>query len=118
MRSYVTTHNNCRIKGKKPIRQILKPDSPNYNPYKYLEFTKDERRAVYIFNPNKKLSIQEQKEVQYMIDILGLNCIDYQRQKQIEEWIDRYKIGLPVNSYKYITAWEMRLKTLEEEDIL
>jgi hypothetical protein len=34
----VATHNNCRIKGTKAIKYILKPDDENYDPYKYLEF--------------------------------------------------------------------------------
>ena len=114
----VSTHVNCRVKGRKEIiKGILKPDSKDYNPYKYLDWIKDNTNRdidIYIFTPNKILAINEQKDIKYMIDILGLNCIDYQRQKQLNEWKDRYEIGLEVQPYQYPTAWNMTLKQLKE----
>jgi len=111
----VNTHNNCRIKGKKPIKNILKPDSTDYTPEKYLEFFVDTTTDSYIFIPNSKLSDKEQKDVQYMIETLGLNCVDYERKRQLLEWLDRYENGLPVDAYKYITAWEMTLANLRDK---
>ena len=68
----------------------------------------------YIFIPNSKLSDKEQKDVQYMIETLGLNCVEYERKRQLEEWLDRYNLGLPVEPYRYITAWEMTLVNLKD----
>ena len=117
----VSTHVNCRVKGRKEIiKDILKPDAKDYNPYEYLDLIKDDTNRdidVYIFSPNKNLSINKQKDIKYMIDILGLNCIDYQRQKQLNEWKDRYEIGLEVTPYQYITAWNMTLTQLKEENL-
>jgi hypothetical protein len=112
----VNTHNNCRIKGKKPIKNILKPDSKDYTPEKYLEFFIDTVNNSYIFIPNSKLSDKEQEDVKYMIETLGLNCVDYERKRQLLEWIDRYENGLPVDAYKYITAWSMILENLKDKD--
>jgi hypothetical protein len=111
----VNTHNNCRVKGKKAIKKILKPDSKEYNPYKYLEFLVDRELDSYIFVPNSKLPEQEQDEVKYMIEVLGLNCVEYERKRQIKEWEDRYNLGLPVKPYRYVTAWEMRLEILRKK---
>jgi hypothetical protein len=103
----VNSHNNCRIKGRKPIKNILKPDNKDYSPYKYLEFFMDNELDNYIFIPNSELSEIEKEDVAYMIEVLGLNCIEYDRRKQIREWLDKADIGLPVDPYRYITAWEM-----------
>jgi hypothetical protein len=108
----VNTHNNCRIKGSKPIKKILKPDSESYDPYKYLEFFIDKDADIYIFIPNRNLSEEEQKDVKKMIDTLGLNCIEYQRKRQIKEWIDQHNIGLSVEPYQYFTAWKITLESL------
>ena len=104
----VDTHTNCRIKGRKPIKEILKPDSVEYDEYKYLEF--DEETGVFI--ANHLLSKEEQEEVNYMIETLGLNCISYQRTKQLQEWKDRHEYGLEVEPYRYMTAWNMMLRSL------
>lgn len=105
----VSTHNNCRIKGTKPIKDILKPDSKDYDPYKYLDFDYEEG----IFIPNINLSKDEKEDVTYMIRILGLNCILNDRNKQLKDWIDMNELGLKVTPYRYFTAWDMTLKKLD-----
>jgi len=105
----VDTHNNCRIKGKKPIKNILKPDSAEYDAFKYLSFDME----TGVFTANIRLSSEEKEDVEYMIETLGLNCIP-DRKKQLEEWLDRYNVGLPVEPYRYITAWEMTLANLKD----
>jgi len=105
----VKTHNNCRIKGTKSIiHNILKPDAEDYDPSKYLEFNFD----MGVFIPNIHLSDKEKIDVKYMIDTLGLNCVDYQRKRQLEEWRDRYEMGLAVNPHRFITAWNMTLQSM------
>lgn len=102
----VHTHINCRVKHTKPVKNILKPDSPTYDPYKYLDFDYE----TGVFFPNINLLENEKKEVSYMIEILGLNCLFSQRKKQLQEWKDRIDVGLSVNPYRFITAWNMTLK--------
>ncbi len=105
----VATHNNCRIKGSKPIKPILKPDSPNYDPYKYLTFDSEEG----IFGANRILDDAEKEDVEYMIRTLGLNCIANERKRQIKQWLDMRDMGMEVDAYRYVTAWEMTKDNLE-----
>lgn len=108
----VNTYVNCRIKlSKSIIKGILKPDDENYDPYKYLSFSYE----TGIFSPNVSLTKEEQENVKYMIEILGLNCIHIKRKKQLKEWMDRYELGLPIDNYQFITAWEMTLNNLNNE---
>lgn len=105
----VNTHGNCRIKGKKSVKNILKPDRDGYDPFKYLEFDFD--RGVFI--PKTTLNDNDKKDVEYMIQTLGLNCIYSQRKKRLEEWKDRIEVGLSVEPDEYVTAWRMARENLE-----
>lgn len=107
----VATHNNCRIKGTKSIEYILKPDDIDYDPYKYLEF--DFETGMFI--ANNSLTKIEKEKVDYMIRTLGINCIHIQRTKQLKMLKDRKDVGLEVNPYEYITAWDMTLQNLEND---
>ena len=99
----VATHNNCRIKGSKPVKSILKPDSPDYDPCKYLTFDSEEG----IFGANGALDDADKGDVEYMIKTLGLNCIADERKKQIKQWLDMRDIGMNIDAYRYVTAWKM-----------
>lgn len=99
----VSTHANCRIKGKKSVKDILKPDRDAYDPMSYLEFDFD--RGVFISKIT--LDDDEKKDVAYMIETLGINCIYSQRKKRLLEWKDRIEVGLSVEPDEYVTAWKM-----------
>lgn len=105
----VSTHANCRIKGKKSVKDILKPDRDAYDPFSYLEFDFD--RGVFI--PKITLNDDEKQDVQYMIETLGLNCIYSQRKKRLLEWKDRLEVGLDVEADEYVTAWNMTKENYE-----
>ena len=105
------THNNCRIKGSKEVKAILKPDSPNYDPYKYLTFDSEEG----IFGANGALNDAEKQAVEYMIKTLGLNCIADERKRQIKQWLDMSELGIKVDAYRYVTAWEMTTRLTSNE---
>lgn len=104
----VDTHANCRIKGTKSIKKILKPDSFTYDENKYLQFDFE----AGVFSPNNDLSDKEKEDVKDMIKTLGINCIYAQRKKQLEEWKDRLEVGLDVVPHQYVTAWKMTLDKL------
>ena len=99
----ISTHVNCRIKGTKAIKNILKPDCVDYEPNKYLQFDYE----VGLFMPNINLSGSDKEDVEYMIETLGINCIYTQRKKRLKEWKDREELGLPVEADEYVTAWSM-----------
>lgn len=105
----VSTHANCRIKGRKSIISILKPDTIDYEPSKYLEFDFD----AGVFIPKHTLNKFQKSDVEYMIQTLGINCIYSQRKKRLDEWKDRIEVGLDVEPDEYITAWEMTKRSLE-----
>jgi hypothetical protein len=56
-------------KGVKEVDPILKPDSPEYDPFKLLAYDTNEHR--YCANPF--MDTDTQKRIENMIDILGLN---------------------------------------------
>jgi len=102
----VATHNNCRIKGSKAVKSILKPDSKDYDPYKYLTFDSEEG----IFGANGALNETDKEDVEYMIKTLGLNCIADDRKRQIKQWLDMRDMGMDVEAYRYLTAWNMTIE--------
>ena len=99
----VDTHNNCRIKGTKPIKSILKPDSKDYDPYKYLEFDFE----TGVFSPLVTLSKDEKEDVTYMIETLGLNCHYFERKEVLKNFIELQELGSNSQPKEYITAWNM-----------
>jgi len=101
----VSAHANRCIKGRKPVKDILKPDSLGYEAEKYLVFNID----VGVFAPNPTLSDNDKKDVESMIETLGINCIYSQRKDRLLEWLERIDLGLEVVPNEYITAWKMIL---------
>jgi len=107
----VQTHANCRIKGTKAIKPILKPDSSSYDENKYLQFDFE----TGVFTPHNDLSDEEKDDVTYMIETLGINCIYSQRKKRLENWKVMLEVGLDVKADEYITSWNMTLKQLNDK---
>ncbi len=102
----VDAHVNRNIKKSKRINSILKPDSKDYDPYKYLEsgFETD------VFFPNINLTNKEIEDVEYMIKILGLNCIINKRKRQLEFFKLEQECRDDATPNEYLTAWDMSLK--------
>ncbi len=108
----VNSNINCRIKGTKPINPILKPDSKDYDPLKYLEFDDTINRFI----PNIRLLEQEKKDVIEMIEILGINKNSFKRAKQIKDLKEDFEFDLDLEEpYEYSTSWIMTLKNLKDE---
>ena len=108
----VSAHANRCIKGRKPIKNILKPDLSDYKAEKYLVFNFD----AGVFAPNPELNDNDKKDVESMIETLGINCIYSQRKTRLIEWRERIDVGLDVIPNEYITAWNMIKKNLESND--
>ena len=104
----VDTHINCRIKSTKPIKSILKPDSSDYDPNKYLNFDFE----TGVFFPIITLTKKEKEDVKYMIETLGLNCYSYERKEYLKLIKDLYPLREPK---QYITAWNMTLNQLKQK---
>ncbi len=98
-------------KGTKPIKYILKPDSPDYDAYKYLQFDYE----IDTFYAHIDLNDEDREEVNYMIKTLGLNDVNTR-----EDMIQNLKIDIEydmdlIEPNEYPTAWNMTLTQLKEE---
>lgn len=101
---------NKRVKGRKGVKYILKPDSPDYDEYKYLSYNHD----ADVFYPNDALEPDEKEDVEYMITTLGINKV-VRRKDLIKELVVANEVGLLddlPNPIEYITAWNMTKNNL------
>jgi len=106
----VNSNINCRVKGTKPVDNILKPDSENYDPDKFLQYDEDEN----IFIANQNLPDEEKIKVEEMIMVLGINSNAFKRARQIKRLKEEMELGLPVSEpEEYITSWRMAKENLE-----
>lgn len=101
-----------QVNGKKrtkPIDNILKPDSPEYDPFSLLAYNHEE----HIFYPKPTLNENLIKRIEDMIDTLGLNYVKDWRKKYISERIKAIEFGLdPDPAEEYITAYTMTRRNL------
>ncbi len=103
---------NRKVKCSKAVQLILKPDSKEYDPYKYLEF--DYKKNI--FSANKNLTDNEKDDVECMISTLGLNRNGFKRRREIHRLIKSFEFELELEEpIEYITSWKMTLKQLKEE---
>ena len=98
-----------RRKSNLEIDNILKPDSPDYDENKYLEYDTDH----HVFIANSDLPEDIQIRVENMIKILGMNSVAYQRKIYLSEKIFDLKYsGKSVVVDCFFTAFEMCKKQL------
>ena len=111
----VNSNINCRVKGVKSINPLLKPDSEDYDEFKYLQFDDIANR----FKPNKNLSEKEKKDVLDMIETLGINSNAFKRAKQIKSLKEDIAFDPDLlnadleEPHEYITSWKMTLENLK-----
>lgn len=76
------TDVNTKIKNKKEVDNILKPDDPSYNEFKLLSYD----FTHHIFIPNRGLDRKKKERVKKMINTLGINFdpVIHQRRTIIE----------------------------------
>ena len=98
---------NRKVKCSQSIQEILKPDAPDYDPYKYLSFD----HKLNLFTANDDLTQEEQDDVECMIRTLGINANGFKRQKMINRLVKALENNIELEEVsEYITAWNMTLK--------
>ena len=101
---------NRKVKCSQSIQEILKPDAPHYDPYKYLSF--DYKRNLFTANDN--LTQEEQDDVECMIRTLGINANSFKRQKIINRLVKALEKDIELEEpNEYITAWNMTYERLQ-----
>lgn len=102
---------NRKVKCSQAIQAILKPDAPNYDPYRYLAF--DYKHNMFVANAN--LTQQEQEDVECMIRTLGINANSFKRQSLIKRLVKAFENEIELEEPdQYVTAWNMTLQQLSE----
>jgi len=101
---------NRKVKCSQAIQEILKPDAPHYDPYRYLAF--DYQHNLFIANDN--LTPQDQEDVECMIRTLGINANSFKRNTIIKRLIKSIEFDIEIEEpNEYITAWNMTLSQLQ-----
>jgi len=104
---------NRKVKCAQSIQTILKPDSPEYDENKYLEFDYEKN----MFIANQELTKKEKDDVECMIRTLGINANGFKRRRQINRLVKAFKFGLELDEpYEYITSWNMTLQQLKDAE--
>jgi hypothetical protein len=89
------------------VDEILKPDSPDYNPYKLLAY--DRKEGLFYANP-KITDEQLVERIENMIGVLGLNLgtVKDLRRAYLEPKLKRLERGQDIEPvFQYFTAFEM-----------
>lgn len=93
-------------KGKKEVDDILKPDSPGYDPMKLLEYNE----KYHIFIPHTGIKNKtKRKRIQRMIEVLHLNfdLVCRERRRFLKEVFKSRDIGQPIEPDRFFTAYQM-----------
>lgn len=95
---FVVDSDTNNRKGSKPIDYILKPDTDDYNPFDFLEYSDETHHYI----PNPKIRDEDPdkwQRIDKMIDILGLN---------FPNLVDKRKVKIPM-------ALELGIRVIEPE---
>jgi hypothetical protein len=96
-----------RQKHTESVDNILKPDSPHYDPFELLAYNQEE----HIFYPNTENPVLDEdtlKRIETMIHTLRLNYVKDWRRKYLLKRIKAIEFGLePEPVDEYVTAFEM-----------
>lgn len=106
---FVILESVNRRKSKKKVFEILKPDSQDYDPFKFLDYDKKTNRFVV----NGGIKDPDQiDQIEYMIDTLKLNFGPIKSER--EEYLNLVKFDQEYSSarpiYQFFTAYEMSKK--------
>ena len=86
---FVIESDTNNLKSTKTVDYILKPDSDDYNPFQLLEYSNE----THIYCANSKLPEEQQRRIENMIEILGINFPNlYDKRGKKVELIIRYSL--------------------------
>ena len=104
-----------RLKGRKKVDNQFKPDSPGYDPKKFLEYDVKTHR----FRPRSDIKDKTlKKSIKKMINILNINYgpICHERKSFLTKVFVFRKVNRPIKIYCFFTACRMAgLQTEEDE---
>jgi len=111
---FVAASDINRRKGKQEVDDILKPDSPNYDPYELLEYDTE----THFFVPNQGIENEEiRTRVDRMIDILQLNhdTVYTEREEYLTNARECLELKGKFNVSKFFTACKMAGISVEDD---
>jgi hypothetical protein len=110
---------NDKHKRNKIVDDILKPDTPSYNPLALLEY--DELSHIFIANTD--LDESSQKRINDMIEVLGINLswVRKNRKTHLQKIIQIIESGgewehEALRNHQFFTAFEMCRKKLQTQE--
>jgi len=112
---FVSHHKANLLKSEQDVDDILKPDSPDYDPMALLEYEKD----IHVFIPHTDIKDEDVRErVEKMIDVLQLNYDFFrdERESYLKEVFDKRDWEEPIKPSRFYTAFQMIEKELMEEE--
>ncbi len=95
-----------RLKGNKEVDDILKPDSPEYDPMKLLEYEIE----IHVFRPHSRIKDKTQKErIQRMIEVLQLNhdTVRHERKTYLTKVFEFREVNRQIEIDRFFTACQM-----------
>jgi hypothetical protein len=110
---FVVLERINRKKGTKEVDYILKPDSPDYDPMKLLEYNE----KYHIFIPHTGIKDKTIRErIQRMIDVLHINYdfVCRERRRFLKEVCKSREMDQPVEIDRFFTAYQMAAAAKEE----
>jgi len=112
---FVVLERVNRRKGAKEVDDILKPDSPGYDPDVLLEY--NEKANVFI--PHTEIKNKTiRKRIKDMIDVLQINYnfVRNERGKFLKKVFKKREMDQPVEIDCFFTAYQMTLAAKEETE--
>ena len=102
-------------KGAKGVDNILKPDSPGYDPMVLLEYDVES----HVFYPHIGIEDEElKKRIERMIDVLQLNFdfVRRERRKFLKKVFEFSEIGRSIEIDRFFTAYQMSAEPKHETE--
>ena len=110
---FVVLERINRLKGKKAVDGMFKPDSPGYDPGKYLEYDVETHR----FRPHGDIKDKGlKKSVERMLKILNINYgpIHHKRRSYLNKVKLHQRVDEPITIDRFFTACRMAGLSVEE----
>ena len=112
---FVVLERINRVKSDREVDDILKPDSPHYDPAVLLEYN----GKYNIFIPHTRIEDEAiRKRIKHMIDVLQINYpyIRGEREKFLKEVFKARELGWSIEIDRFFTAYQMAVAEKEKEE--